>query len=112
MDLAQGGRPRTFKSSESANRGLPPWQATELSGWQQTGQGGRALLSPHAVALELDKPGRSLQNVVSFLACPRRTWRERIVAQLLLIDDDPDLIAEQVRLAFPRHRVEVAATGA
>jgi two-component system nitrogen regulation response regulator GlnG len=36
------------------------------------------------------------------------------MAQLLLIDDDPDLIAEQVRQAFPRplHRVEVAGTGA
>jgi two-component system nitrogen regulation response regulator GlnG len=34
------------------------------------------------------------------------------VAQLLLIDDDPDLIAEQVRQSFPRHRVEVAGTGA
>jgi two-component system nitrogen regulation response regulator GlnG len=33
--------------------------------------------------------------------------------QLLLIDDDPDLIVEQVRQAFPRpqHRVEVAGTG-
>jgi two-component system nitrogen regulation response regulator GlnG len=34
------------------------------------------------------------------------------MADLLLIDDDPDLIAEQVRQAFPRHRVDVAATGA
>ena len=36
------------------------------------------------------------------------------MAHLLLIDDDPDLIAEQVRQAFPppRHRVEVAGTGA
>jgi two-component system nitrogen regulation response regulator GlnG len=34
------------------------------------------------------------------------------VAQLLLIDDDPALIPEQVRQAFPRDRVEVAATGA
>jgi two-component system nitrogen regulation response regulator GlnG len=33
------------------------------------------------------------------------------MANLLLIDDDPDLIAEQVRQAFPRDRVEVAATG-
>src|SRR3954452_16064972 len=35
------------------------------------------------------------------------------MAQLLLIDDDPDLIAEQVRQAFPgpRHRVVVAGTG-
>src|SRR5208337_2580931 len=33
---------------------------------------------------------------------------------LLLIDDDPDLIAEQVRQSFPApgHQVEVAATGA
>ena len=34
------------------------------------------------------------------------------MAHLLLIDDDPDLIAEQVRQAFPQHRVEVAGTGA
>jgi two-component system nitrogen regulation response regulator GlnG len=35
------------------------------------------------------------------------------MAHLLLIDDDPDLIPEQVRQAFPapRHRVVVAATG-
>src|SRR5262249_11852223 len=36
------------------------------------------------------------------------------MANVLLIDDDPALIPEQVRQAFPapRHRVEVAATGA
>src|SRR5262245_55645551 len=36
------------------------------------------------------------------------------MAHLLLIDDDPALIPEQVRQAFPapRHRVEVAPTGA
>jgi two-component system nitrogen regulation response regulator GlnG len=36
------------------------------------------------------------------------------MAQLLLIDDDPDLIPEQVRQAFPapRFRVHVASTGA
>ena len=36
------------------------------------------------------------------------------MAHLLLIDDDPALIPEQVRQAFPapKHRVEVAATGA
>ncbi len=36
------------------------------------------------------------------------------MAHLLLIDDDPDLIPEQVRQAFtaPSHRVEVAGTGA
>src|SRR5256885_4796530 len=35
------------------------------------------------------------------------------MAQLLLIDDDPALIPEQVRQTFPgpRHRVEVAGTG-
>ena len=35
------------------------------------------------------------------------------MADLLLIDDDPDLIVEQVRQAFPGppHRVEVAGTG-
>jgi two-component system nitrogen regulation response regulator GlnG len=36
------------------------------------------------------------------------------MAHLLLIDDDPDLVPEQVRQAFsaPAHRVEVAGTGA
>src|SRR5438105_6117713 len=36
------------------------------------------------------------------------------MAHLLLIDDDPVLISEQVRHAFPapRHHVEVAGTGA
>jgi len=36
------------------------------------------------------------------------------MAHLLLIDDDPDLIPDQVRRAFPApaHRVEVAGTGA
>src|SRR5436309_6520910 len=39
---------------------------------------------------------------------------EPIMARLLLIDDDPALIPEQVRQAFPapRYRVEVAGTGA
>src|ERR1700738_1551453 len=38
---------------------------------------------------------------------------ERIMAHLLLIDDDTDLIPEQVRQAFPApgHRVETASTG-
>lgn len=35
-----------------------------------------------------------------------------IMGRLLLIDDDPDLIAEQVRQSFPRHRVDLAQTGA
>jgi two-component system nitrogen regulation response regulator GlnG len=43
---------------------------------------------------------------------PRDTQGERIMAHLLLIDDDPDLIAEQVRQAFPRDRVGVPGTGA
>src|SRR5262245_50671530 len=36
------------------------------------------------------------------------------MAHLLLIDDDPVLIPEQVRQAFPgpRHRVDIASTGA
>src|SRR5437868_11923609 len=34
------------------------------------------------------------------------------MAHLLLIDDDPALTPEQVRQAFPAHRVEVAGTGA
>src|SRR5262249_11824255 len=44
---------------------------------------------------------------------PGRTGSEPTMSHLLLIDDDPDLVAEQVRHAFPgpRHRVEVASTG-
>jgi two-component system nitrogen regulation response regulator GlnG len=34
------------------------------------------------------------------------------MAQLLLIDDDADLIAEQVRQAFPRHQLQISGTGA
>jgi len=40
--------------------------------------------------------------------------REQNVSTVLLIDDDPDLVPQQVRRAFPPpspHRVEVAATG-
>jgi two-component system nitrogen regulation response regulator GlnG len=48
----------------------------------------------------------------SFL--PVGTEIEPIMAHLLLIDDDPAVIPEQVRQAFPapRYRVEVAGTGA
>src|SRR3954452_21206311 len=44
-------------------------------------------------------------------AVPRR---ERVMAHVLLIDDDSVLIPEQVRQAFPapKHRVQVAGTGA
>ncbi len=43
----------------------------------------------------------------------RRVERERIMAHLLLIDDDPDLLPEKVRHLFPAppHRVEIANTG-
>jgi two-component system nitrogen regulation response regulator GlnG len=49
-----------------------------------------------------------------FESCRACTESERIVAHLLLIDDDQDLIPEQVRHTFAasRHRVEVATTGA
>src|SRR5215204_823528 len=41
------------------------------------------------------------------------TEGEGIMAHLLLIDDDPAVIPEQVRQTFPRptNRVEIAATG-
>ncbi len=44
----------------------------------------------------------------------RRVERERIMAHLLLIDDNPDLVLEQVLQVFaaPAHRVGVARTGA
>ncbi len=40
----------------------------------------------------------------------QRAGAERTMAHLLLIDDDLDLIAEQVRQAFPHHRVDAAGT--
>src|SRR5262245_35134405 len=45
---------------------------------------------------------------------PVRTLRAAFMAHVLLVDDDPDLLAEQVRHAFPApaHRVEVARTAA
>src|SRR5437879_10624772 len=45
---------------------------------------------------------------------PWRPGMEPTMAYVLLIDDDPALIPEQVRQAFParRYRVEVAETGA
>src|SRR4051812_5133257 len=41
------------------------------------------------------------------------SWREPAMAHVLLTDDDPALIPEQVRQSFPgpRHRIEVAGTG-
>src|SRR5580693_2858637 len=43
----------------------------------------------------------------------RSVERERSMAHLLLIDDDPDLLPEKVRHLFPApaHRVEIAYTG-
>src|SRR5437879_13442605 len=45
---------------------------------------------------------------------PWRPGMEPTMAHVLLIDDDPALVPEQVRQAFPapRYRVEVAGTGA
>jgi DNA-binding NtrC family response regulator len=57
--------------------------------------------------------GRGGDNIatLSFTQSPREGWP---MSHLLLIDDDPDLIAEQVRYAFPApaHRVAVARSGA
>src|SRR5947208_10579273 len=45
---------------------------------------------------------------------PSATGADPTMAHVLLIDDDPGLIPEQVRQALPapRYRVEVAGTGA
>jgi DNA-binding NtrC family response regulator len=42
------------------------------------------------------------------------TTRSKLMARLLLVDDEPDLIAEQVRHVFkaPSYRIDVARTGA
>jgi two-component system response regulator AtoC len=43
----------------------------------------------------------------------RSLEREQIMAQLLLVDDDPELLPGKVRHLFPApaHRVEIASTG-
>ena len=70
---------------------------------------------PVPLVPRLDRPSRRRDNDADrhrFL--PWRTGSEPTMAHLLLIDDDPALIPEQVRQAFPApaHRVEVAGTGA
>src|SRR5262249_21262206 len=52
-------------------------------------------------------PGKQAAGVV------RSVERERVMAHLLLIDDDPELLPEKVRHLFPApaHRVEIAYTG-
>src|SRR5436309_3697445 len=62
----------------------------------------------------MDIAGDSADNESVPLTSTQRADREPLMAHVLLIDDDPDLIAEQVRPAFPppAHRVEVARTGA
>src|SRR5438477_6525911 len=57
---------------------------------------------------------KTSKAVVNGLPAATIVHGERIMAHLLLIDDDPDLVPDQVRRAFPApaHRVEVAGTGA
>src|SRR5262245_54772402 len=67
-----------------------------------------------AAAPSLDRTGRRPDNALGVSPSPSRTGSGPTMAHLLLIDDDPAVIPEQVRQAFPapRHRVEVAGTGA
>ncbi len=57
---------------------------------------------------------RSCENGSELTRFIIRAGCDSFMAHVLLIDDDPDLIAEQVRHAFPApaHKVEVARTGA
>src|SRR5437868_14553368 len=61
----------------------------------------------------MDRTNRYRDNAPR-LFFPWGAGMEPTMARLLLIDDDPALIPEQVRQAFPapRYRVEVAGTGA
>src|SRR6516225_349405 len=58
--------------------------------------------------------GRTSIPTMSLLIYPDKNVSQPSVTYLLLIDDDPAVIPEQVRQAFPgpRYRVEVAGTGA
>src|SRR5258708_17101597 len=60
----------------------------------------------------LDRPSHWADNDQQSLL-PKIAEATRKMARLLLIDDDPELIAEQVRSAFPAsvHRLDVACTG-
>src|SRR4051812_38285114 len=57
---------------------------------------------------------RSRKDERHALGRPCDACETNVMADLLLIDDDPALIPKQMRLAFPApaHRVEVARTGA
>src|SRR6516164_5777998 len=59
----------------------------------------------------LDEPGHGADNDLIKSDHPKR--QERSMAHLLLIDDDPDLLPDQVGHVFPApaHRVEIARTG-
>src|SRR5262249_5522576 len=59
----------------------------------------------------LDEPGHGGDN--DLITSDRPERQERSMANLLLIDDDPDLLPYQMRQVFPApaHRVEIAPTG-
>jgi Response regulator receiver domain len=63
--------------------------------------------------LRLDGPIYGPADGIGFSDQPGPARGEPTMAHLLLIDDDPGLIPEQVRQAFPRphYRVVVAGTG-
>src|SRR5262249_14121048 len=75
---------------------------------------GRKSVLPAAAPLRhcrLDEPGHGADNDLIKSDHPER--QEPSMAHLLLIDDDPDLLPDQVRkvLPTPPHRVEIAPTG-
>src|SRR6202008_5123193 len=57
---------------------------------------------------------QALRQKIIRRAAPKAAQRKSLMARLLLIDDDPVLIPEQIRHAFPSpsHQVDVAVTGA
>src|SRR4029077_9493974 len=65
------------------------------------------------VVVPLDRPIPLTDNGRQLLLPKNRIGCDLRMARLLLVDDDPGLIAEQVRSAFPAsaHRIDVARTG-
>jgi len=76
----------------------------------QPGLSAGAGLVPDCVPRGLDRASRGPENMDDYSTFYPTNQRRVVMAQILLVDDEPNLIAEQVRHAVPApaHRIGVA----
>lgn len=93
-------------------RGLTDTALWPFRGWGERPRGAQGGRDP-ASAPEAAGAGGGYENELRISQFPTGPESRSRMAHLLLINDDPDLIGEQVRHAFPApaHRVEVVRTG-